>query len=80
MDLPPTTVGDPGDLLIADHRARQPLIERSIAWLTRNGHRRVRYRGVDRNHLALTIRAATLNLRRLCKLGLQWHDGWRLAT
>ena len=32
------------------------------------------------DHLALTIRAATLNLRRLCNLGLHWHDGWNLAT
>ncbi len=69
---------DPG--LVADYRQHRPLIERSIAWLTRNGHRRVRYRGVERNHLALTIRAATLNLRRLCNLGLHWHDGWNLAT
>jgi IS5 family transposase len=65
--------------LIADYRAHRPLIERSIAWLTRNGHRRVRYRGVERNHFALTIRAATLNLRRLCNLGLDWRDGWQLT-
>jgi len=66
--------------LVADYRQHRPLIERSIAWLTRDGHRRVRYRGVERNHLALTTRAATLNLRRLCTLGLHWHDGWQLAT
>ena len=60
--------------LADDYRKHRPLIERSIAWLTCNGHRRVRYRGVDRNHLALTIRAATLNLRRLCNLGLD-HTG-----
>lgn len=66
--------------LVASYRQHRPLIERSIAWLTSDGHRRVRYRGVERNHLALTTRAATLNLRRLCNLGLHWHDGWQLAT
>ena len=66
--------------LVADYRTHRPLIERSIAWLTRNGHRRVRYRDVERNQLGLSIRAATLNLRRLCNLGLTWHDGWQLAT
>jgi IS5 family transposase len=66
--------------LIADYRTHRPLIERTIAWLTRNGHRRVRYRGVERNQLGLSIRAATLNLRRLCNLGLDWHDGWQLTT
>jgi IS5 family transposase len=66
--------------LVANYRAHRPLIERSIAWLTRNGHRRVRYRGVERNQLGLSIRAATLNLRRLCNLGLDWRNGWQLAT
>jgi len=66
--------------LVANYRQHRPLIERSIAWLTRNGHRRVRYRGVERNHLALTTRAASINLRRLCNLGIHWHDGWQLAT
>lgn len=66
--------------LVARYRQHRPLIERSIAWLTRDGYRRVRYRGVERNHLALTTRVATLNLRRLCNLGLHWHDGWQLAT
>ena len=56
------------------------MVERSIAWLVANGHRRVRYRGIERNRLGLTIRAATINLRRLLNLGLQWHHGWQLAT
>lgn len=66
--------------LVADYRAHRPLIERSIAWLTRHGHRRVRYRGVTRNQLGLANRAAAINLRRLCNLGLDWNDGWQLAT
>ncbi|NND76524.1 MAG: transposase [Ilumatobacter sp.] len=47
--------------LVAHHRQHRPLIERSIARLTRDGRRRCRYRGVERNHLALTTRAATSN-------------------
>jgi len=67
--------------LIADYRTHRPLIERSIAWITRHGHRRVRYRGVKRNQLGLTNRAAAINLRRLVNLGLTWNDDrWQLAT
>ena len=55
---------------LADYRQHRPMVERSIAWLVANGHRRVRYRGVERNRQALTIRAAVLNLRRLINLGL----------
>lgn len=63
--------------LVANYRQHRPLIERTIAWLTRNGHRRVRYRGIERNQLGLSIRAATLNLRRLCNLGLHHTTtGW----
>jgi hypothetical protein len=66
--------------LVADYRQHRPMVERSIAWLVANGHRRCRHRGVERNRLALSIRAATINLRRLLNLGLDYHDGWRLAT
>jgi IS5 family transposase len=64
----------------ADYRQWRPMVERSIAWLVANNHRRVRYRGVKRNQLGLTLRAAALNLRRLVNLGLH-HDGltWSLA-
>lgn len=63
-----------------DYRQHRPLVERSIAWLVANGHRRVRYRGVERNRIGLSIRAAVINLRRLCNLGLTWNDTWQLAT
>lgn len=63
-----------------DYRQHRPMVERTIAWLVANGHRRVRYRGIDRNRQALTIRAATINLRRLLNLGLHWNNGWILAT
>ncbi len=62
-----------------DYRQHRPMVERSIAWLVTNGHRRVRYRGIERNRNALTIRAATINLRRLLNLGLNWNNGWQLA-
>jgi IS5 family transposase len=46
----------------------------------RKGHRRVRYRGLARNQLGLSLRVAAINLRRLVTMGLDHHDaGWRLA-
>jgi hypothetical protein len=72
----------PHDLLQRAHRARaadpgfqgtyrtkRPMVERSIAWLTR-GNRRVPYRGVEKNNAWLHHRTAGLNLRRLLALGL----------
>ena len=51
----------------------------AIAWLVANGHRRCRHRGVDANRLALSIRAATINLRRLLNLGLDWNGVLQIA-
>lgn len=66
---------------IADYRQWRPLVERSIAWLVTHGHRRVRYRGVERNRIALATRVAALNLRRLLNLGLtHTPTGWTLAN
>jgi hypothetical protein len=64
---------------LAEYRQHRPMVERTIAWLTR-GNRRVRYRGVSKNDHWLHHRAAALNLRRLITLGLV-HDGtaWALA-
>ena len=66
--------------LIADYRQHRPMVERTIAWLVTNGHRRCRHRGVDRNKIAFSTRAAVINLKRLINLGLA-HDGttWNLA-
>jgi len=66
---------------LATYRQWRPLVERSIAWLGANGHRRVRYRGVERNRIALSTRAAAINLRRLLNLGLT-HDTttWTIAS
>lgn len=66
--------------LVDDHRQHRPMVERTIAWLVTNGHRRCRHRGVARNRLALSTRAAVINLKRLINLGLD-HDGstWNLT-
>ena len=65
---------------IASYRHWRPMVERSIAWLVADNHRRVRYRGVRRNQFGLALRVAAINLRRLVNLGLD-HDGtWVLAV
>jgi IS5 family transposase len=64
----------------AAYRRWRPMVERSIAWLVANGHRRVRYRGLARNQLGLSVRVAAINLRRLVTMGLDHGDaGWMLA-
>jgi hypothetical protein len=64
----------------ASYRRWRPMVERSIAWLVADGCRRVPYRGIERNHLWLSVRVAALNLRRLLALGLARRDGaWVLA-
>jgi IS5 family transposase len=62
-----------------EYRQHRPMVERAIAWLTRD-NRRVRYRGVARNNQWLHHRVAALNLRRLTVLGLH-HTGtnWAIA-
>jgi len=56
------------------------MVERSIAWVVAGGYRRVRYRGVARNQLGLSLRVAAINLRRLINLGLNHQGGWVLST
>ena len=64
----------------AVYRQHRPMVERSIAWLTR-GNRRTRYRGVAKNDHWLHHRAAAINLRRLTTLGLA-HNGtaWAITA
>jgi hypothetical protein len=63
----------------AAYRQHRPMVERSIAWLTR-GARRVPYRGIEKNNQWLHHRAAAINLRRLLAMGLTTHTGtWTLA-
>lgn len=62
------------------YRQHRPMVERTIAWLVRRGHRRVRFRGIAANQLWLSHRAAAVNLQRLLTLGLtRNHTGWALA-
>jgi IS5 family transposase len=64
---------------VATYRRHRPMVERSIAWLTR-GNRRVPHRGVAKNNAWLHTRVAALNLRRLLTLGLHLdHGRWALA-
>lgn len=61
------------------YRTQRPMVERSIAWLTR-GNRKVPFRGVEKNNAWLHHRVAALNLRRLLTLGLTNQAGtWQLA-
>jgi IS5 family transposase len=63
-----------------DYRQWRPMVERSIAWLVARGHRRVRYRGIERNQHGLSTRIAAINLRRLVNLGLtRGPTGWALS-
>jgi IS5 family transposase len=62
------------------YRTHRPMVERTIAWLVRRGHRRVRFRGIAANQLWLAHRSAALNLQRLLTLGLTHNSaGWALA-
>lgn len=63
----------------SEYRQHRPMVERSIAWLTRK-NRKVRYRGVPKNDHWLHHRAAALNLRSLLAMGLT-HTGttWAIA-
>ncbi len=69
------------DPIVLEHyRQHRPMVERTIAWLVARGHRRVRYRGVERNQLWLATRLGALNLRRLINLGLHRTDtGWAVV-
>lgn len=60
------------------YRQHRPMIERTLAWLTRKGHRRLRYRGIERNQLGWSHRCAAINLQRLIRLGLDHKGGWTI--
>lgn len=62
-----------------DYRRWRPMVERSLAWLVARGNRRLRYRGIERNRLGLSLRTAAINLRRLVNLGLDHDRGWVMA-
>lgn len=63
----------------AVYRQHRPMVERSIAWMTR-GARRVPYRGVIKNNAWWVTRAASINIKRLLNLGLTNQNGsWVLG-
>lgn len=64
---------------LATYRRHRPMVERSIAWVTR-GHRRLHYRGTAKNNPWLQVRVGAINLRRLHSLGLRsTATGWALG-
>ena len=65
---------------IDDYRHWRPMVERSISWLVGTRHRRVRYRGIERNHASLNVRVAAINLRRVINLGLDHRAGSWIIT
>jgi hypothetical protein len=60
--------------------SHRSLVERSLAWVVKDGHRRCRYRGIKRNRLWLSLRVAAVNLVRLLGLGLYYDDGWKVPA
>lgn len=68
------------DSFDAVYRRHRPMIERTIAWLVANGHRRLRHRGIDRNRLAWSHRCAAINLKRLLALGLTHNGAWTITA
>ena len=77
-DLFPSGRGRPS-VPFASYRQHRPMVERSLAWLTR-GNRKLRYRGTAKNNAWLHLRAGAINLRRLTTLGLQRTDGaWTIT-
>jgi hypothetical protein len=64
-----------------EYRRWRPMVERSLAWLTRGVCRKVRYRGIKRNQLWWSHRCAAVNLARLVTLGLTVtpEGGWTVA-
>lgn len=62
------------------YRRWRPMVERTLAWLTRGTNRKLRYRGVERNQLWWAHRCAAINLQRLITLGLTpTPTGWTTA-
>jgi IS5 family transposase len=64
----------------ATYRRHRPMVERSVAWLVANGHRRVQFRGTAHNRMWLDHRVAAINLRQLIRRGLTTTGGtWAIA-
>lgn len=61
------------------YRRHRPMIERTIAWLVKDNHRRLRYRGIEANQLGWSHRCAAVNLKRLLALGLTHNGTWTIT-
>ena len=63
------------------YRQHRPMVERTLAWLTRDNWRKLRYRGIERNRLGWSHRCAAINLARLITLGLAAtpQGGWAIT-
>lgn len=66
------------DAFADSSRQHRPMIERTIAWLVRESHRRLRFRGAEANRLTWSRRCAAINLKRLLTLGLTYNSGWTI--
>lgn len=63
------------------YRRWRPMVERTLAWLTRGTNRKLAYRGVNRNQLWWAHRCAAINLQRLVTIGLaRTSDGGWATT
>lgn len=61
---------------VDEYRAQRPMVERSLAWVTR-GNRRVPFWGVVKNDWWFRLRAGVINLRQLVSMGLGFSGrGW----
>jgi Transposase DDE domain len=69
------------DAFADEYRRYRPMVERTLAWLTRGTNRKLRYRGIERNRLGWSHRCAAVNLARLITLGLTAtpQGGWAVA-
>jgi IS5 family transposase len=59
----------------AVYRRYRPMVERTIAWLTKDG-RRLHYHGIERNRIWWSTRCAAINIKRSLNLGLTYNNGW----
>jgi hypothetical protein len=54
------------------------MVEHSIAWMVADSRRRVKFRGVERNALGLSLRIAAIKAPGLLNLGLVGDGQWQI--
>jgi len=57
------------DTFADEYRQWRPMVERTLAWLTRGTSRKLRYRGIERNRIGWSHRCAAVNLAQLSPNG-----------